>query len=315
MTAPARQAEETRVVNDARAVAAQRVEAALRRLRNKLEDLPTEQLPPVPPGPAEGPSADDTAPLPVVTSAPSDNREAEIGPDAPAPQAPPNTAQPQSADERLHKLVEFMARQEPGLCWAAGDKENGMTVVTTDIAGGWIPPGIAVPADVRLLPPQHRIGTATDLLGPTTAVAAYAPGDPLGWSFGWATELDTAANSVWPRRLPPIDDLGWLLCAATQRRDGLPRIVHTLAKAGAERTAILAAEIDELHACLETTRLQLVSQYPTVDHDLLLDCLLLAATEGIATGDRITANYHFAWYQALNAPAVSKSAQRSENLN
>ncbi|MCV7061197.1 hypothetical protein H7I76_13150 [Mycolicibacterium vaccae] len=68
MTAPARQAEETpRWSTTRRAVAAQRVEAALRRLRNKLEDLPTEQLPPVPPGPAEGPSADDTAPLPVVS--------------------------------------------------------------------------------------------------------------------------------------------------------------------------------------------------------------------------------------------------------
>lgn len=316
LTAPVRQAEETRVVNGARALAAQRVEAALRQLRHKLEDLPTEHLPPVPSGPADGPSADDTQPLPVVASASTDIGAAAIKPDEPARQASTaDTAQPESDDERLQQLVEFMARQEPGLCWAAGDRENGTTVVATDIAGGWIPPGIAVPADVRLLPPQLRIGTATALLGPTTASAAYAPGDPLGWSFGWATELDSEAFSVRARRLPPIDDLGWLLCGATQWRDSLPRIVHTLAKAGAARTGILAAEIDELHDCLDATRLQLVSQYPAVDHDLLLDCLLLAATAGIAAGDRITANYHFAWYQALSTPAVSKSVHRSENMN
>lgn len=79
-----------------------------------------------------------------------------------------------------------------------------------------------------------------------------------------------------------------------------------MAKAGAARTGILAAEIDELRACLETTRLALVGQYPDVDHELLFNCLLLAATEGIAAGDRITANYHFAWYQALSAPSVNR---------
>lgn len=304
-TGPAQQAEEARVVNSARALAAQRVEAALRRLEKTVEDLPTDNLPPISPGRAEGPSAEDTQRLPIIAAVPEEPADEQ-----PAIQEAEAAAQPESDQERLHRLVEFMARQEPGLCWAAGDRENGITVVATDIAEGWIPPGIAVPPDVRLPPPQRRTGDAAAILGPTTVSATYAPGDPLGWSFGWATEFDPAAYSVRARRLPPIDDLGWLLAGATHLRDGLPRMVHTLAKAGAAKTPILETEIEELRVHLETVWLQLLAQYPDVDHTVLLNCLLLAATEGIATGDRLTANYHFAWYQALNAPLPNKRASR-----
>jgi hypothetical protein len=301
---PAQQAEEARVVDNARAVAAQRVEAALRRLGNRLEDLPTDNLPPISPEPGDGPSAEDTQRLPIVTAVPEDP-PADDSPAAPV-QDEVADAEPESDHERLHRLVEFMARQEPGVRWAAGDWETGTTVVATDIAEGWIPPGIAVPPDVRLLPPQRRTGDAAALLGPTTVSATYAPGDPLGWSFGWATEFDPAAYSVRARRLPPIDDLGWLLAGATHMRDGLPRMVHTLAKAGAARTPILETEIAELRAHLETARLQLLAQYPDVEHAVLLNCLLLAATASIATGDRLTANYHFAWYQVFNAPTLKR---------
>lgn len=270
-----------------------------------MEDLPTDNLPPVSSGPGDGPSAEDTQRLPVIVVAPEEPTDEQ-----PATGEVQATDQPESDHERLHRLVEFMARQEPGLCWAAGDYENGTTVVVTDIAEGWIPPGIAVPPDVRLLPPQRRTGDAAALLGPTTVSATYTPGDPLAWSFGWATEFDPAAYSVRARRLPAIDDLGWLLAGATHMRDGLPRMVHTLAKAGAAKTPILETEIEELRVHLETARLQLLAQYPAVDHAGLLNCLLLAATEGIATGDRLTANYHFAWYQALNAPLPNKRSTR-----
>ncbi|PIB78197.1 vegetative cell wall protein precursor [Mycobacterium celatum] len=303
---PAQQAEAARVVNSARAFAAERVEAALRQLDKKIGDLPTDNLPSISAGPGDGPSAEDTQRLPIITAAPEDPADEQ----PPTQEAEEVAAQPESDQERLHRLVEFMARQEPGLCWAAGDQENGMTVVATDLAEGWIPPGIAVPPDVRLLPPQRRTGDVVAILGPTTISATYAPGDPLAWSFGWATELDPAAYSVRARRLPPIDGLGWLLAGATHMRDGLPRMVHTLAKAGAAKTPILETEIEELRAHLETARVQLLAQYPEVDHAVLLNCLLLAATDGIATGDRLTANYHFAWYQALNAPPPHKRPTR-----
>jgi hypothetical protein len=209
-------------------------------------------------------------------------------------------AQPESQRERLERLLKFVARQEPGLRWAVGDREDGTTLLATDLAHGWIPPGLTLPTDVRLLEPARRTGTAAALLGRTTMSATYAPGDPLGW----ATDYDATDTSSQPRELAAIDDLGWVLSEATHWRDGLPRMVNTLAKAGAAGTGILDAEIDILRVYLDSSRYQLLAQYPDVDAGLLLNCLLLAATEGIAT-NLVNANYHFAWFQMLSAPQAS----------
>ena len=100
---------------------------------------------------------------------------------------------------------------------------------------------------------------------------------------------------------PAIDDLGWKLGEVTHWRDGLPRIVHTLAKAGAAHTGIVDAEVDVLRVHSDTARYQLLAQYPDVDPELLSNCLLLAATEAIATDDEVSANYHFVWFEALAA--------------
>ncbi|MGA8125238.1 MAG: DUF5631 domain-containing protein [Mycobacterium sp.] len=209
--------------------------------------------------------------------------------------------QPESERDRLERLLKFVARQEPGLRWAIGTRDDGTTLLVTDLAHGWIPPGITLPADVRLLGPGRRPGTATALLGQTSSLATYAPGDPLGW----ATDYDATETSPQPRELPPVDDLGWILGEATHWRDGLPRMVHTLAKAGAAGTGILDAEIDILRVYLDTSRYQLLAQYPDIDPGLLLNCLLLAATEGMATKNPVNANYHFAWFQMLSAPPGS----------
>jgi hypothetical protein len=174
-------------------------------------------------------------------------------------------------------------------------------LLVTDLAHGWIPPGITLPAEVRLLPPERRTGNATALLGLTPTLATYAPSDPLGW----AVDYDVTDTSSQPRELPAVDDLGWLLSEATHWRDGLPRMVHTLAKAGAAGTGVIDAEIDILRVYLDTSRYQLFAQYPDIDNGLLLNCLLLAATEGIATGSLVNANYHFAWFQMLSAPPAS----------
>jgi Family of unknown function (DUF5631)/Family of unknown function (DUF5632) len=209
----------------------------------------------------------------------------------------------ESDQERLQRLLKFVARQEPGLRWAVGDRADGTTVVVTDLAHGWIPSGIMLPAGVRLLTPERRSGNATALLGQTTRSVAYTPG---GVPLGWAAEFDAVEPSLQPRELPMVDDLGWLLSEATHWRDGLPRMVHTLAKAGAARTGIMEAEIDVLRVHLDTARYQLLAQYPDVDAALLLNCLLLAASERTATGDTVSANYHFAWFQMLSAPPVSR---------
>ena len=210
-------------------------------------------------------------------------------------------AEPEPERERLERLLKFVARQEPGLRWAVGNREDGTRLLVTDLAHGWIPPGITLPSDVRLLAPHRRTGNAAALLGQVTLSATYAPSDPLGW----ATDYDVADTSSQPRELPAIDDLGWVLSEATHWRDGLPRMIHTMAKAGAAGTGILDAEIDILRVYLDTSRYQLLAQYPDVDAGLLLNCLLLAATEGIATGNLVNANYHFAWFQMLSAPPAS----------
>jgi len=213
--------------------------------------------------------------------------------------APPDESE--SERERLERLLKFVARQEPGFRWAIGNRADGTTLLVTDLAHGWIPPGITLPADVRLLEPDRRAGNAAALLGQTAVLATYAPGDPLGW----ASDYDVTDTSSQPRELPAVDDLGWLLSEATHWRDGLPRMVNTLAKAGSAGTGVIDAEIDILRVYLDTSRYQLFAQYPDIDDGLLLNCLLLAATEGIATGNLVNANYHFAWFQMLSTPPAS----------
>ena len=216
-------------------------------------------------------------------------------------QQPAPPVESESEHERLERLLKFVARQEPGLRWAIGNREDGITLLVTDLAHGWIPPGITLPADVRLQEPGRRVGNAAALLGQTAVLATYAPGDPLGW----ASDYDVTDTSSQPRELPAVDDLGWLLSEATHWRDGLPRMVNTLAKAGAGGTGVIDAEIDILRVYLDTSRYQLFAMYPDIDSGLLLNCMLLAATEGIATGNLVNANYHFTWFQMLSAPPAS----------
>jgi Family of unknown function (DUF5631)/Family of unknown function (DUF5632) len=243
----------------------------------------------------EVPAVEPPSPVPAAG-------HAEPGTDVPeATRHLPVVEPAESERDRLERLLKFVARQEPGLRWAIGTREDGTTLLVTDLAHGWIPPGITLPAEVELLEPARRTGAAAALLGQTTLSAKYAPGDPLGW----ATDYEVTDTSSQPRELPAVDDLGWVLGEATHWRDGLPRMVNTLAKAGAAGTGIVEAEIDILRVYLDTSRYQLLAQYPDVDSGLLLNCLLLAATEGIATKNQVSANYHFAWFQLLSAPPAS----------
>lgn len=258
----------------------------LEELSSLLQEIAPLTQPPIEPPPP--------APQPVIDEAEASRHLPVIEPAA--------AAEPSESDrDRLERQLKFVARQEPGLRWAVGLREDGSTLLVTDLAHGWIPPGLKLPTDVQLLEPGRRKGTAATLLGQTTLVATYAPGDPLGWAMDYEV-TDTSSR---PRELPPVDDLGWVLGEATHWRDGLPRMVNTLARAGAAGTGIVDAEIDILRVYLDTSRYQLLAQYPDVDPGLLLNCLLLAATEGIATKNNVLANYHFAWFQLLSSPPAS----------
>ncbi|RAU98595.1 hypothetical protein DQP56_11970 [Mycolicibacter senuensis] len=243
-----------------------------------------------------------TAAVPAAAEPATAPPSPEPVPAEPIPATPAPPAITESSEQRLQRLLAFVARQEPGLRWAIGTLADGRTLLVTDVAGGWIPSGIELPAGVHLLEPGRRSGTATAMLGAPAESASYSPGDRLGW----ASDFGATDASVQPRELEPIDDLGWQLSEATHWRDGLPRMANTLAKAGSAGTGVLDAEIDLLRVHLDTLRYQLLAQYPDTDLTLVLNCMLLAATEGVATGDTVAANYHYSWFRALSAPAAGQ---------
>ncbi|MGH3967441.1 MAG: DUF5632 domain-containing protein, partial [Mycobacterium sp.] len=148
-----------------------------------------------------------------------------------------------TAQTRLQRLVDFVARQEPRLRWAAGDRPDGTTVLATDLASGWIPPDIDIPSVVQLLDPARRRGDIESLLGAVTVTAGYAP---LHYVPDADEHTDPVPASPRPRHGPVVDELGWELGQATKWRDGLPRLAHTLAKAASTGTGVLDSEIDLL---------------------------------------------------------------------
>lgn len=154
-----------------------------------------------------------------------------------------------------------------------------------------------LPAGTEVLAPARRGGNLRALLSGTEMSATYSPGDPF--DRGRATPSGPAGAA---RLAPAVDDLGWQLVEATRRREGLARITHTLVRAAATGTGVVAAELDVLRVHLDTARYQLLARYPGLDAAALSNCLLLAATDALATGDRDTANYHFAWFQVFDAP-------------
>lgn len=306
----ARQAEEARVINVARAFAVLRVESTVRQLRREPLGFSPEYLSlrpaPSPPSqivPRPEPPEPNVEPEPeIITS--GESRPAgrpepvliESASEIVVPKLPE-----ESDEQRLRRFLLYVARQEPGLKWAVGLREDRATVLLTDVAHGWIPPGVALPAGVTLLEPARRRGGVAALLGATVLSATYTPGDP----FGDASQFEGTASSTAVRRAEPVDDLGWQLTEATHWRDGLPRMAYTMAKAGAAGTGVVEAELDILRVHLDTVRYQLLARYPDIEPAVLLNCLLLAATESIASGDLAAANYHFAWFKALTAPPPS----------
>lgn len=256
--------------------------------------------------PAEEP-AEDTRDEPAAASQEVPVEPAAVSQEAPAEEAEPVVAAPTAIEKpvkptgfdngRLNRLLEFVVRQEPRLSWAIGDRADGTTVLVTDLAHGWIPSGISLPAGVRLLEPERRSGRVAALIGDTARVVTYAPGDSLRRSADFAA----TRSSVDPRQLPAIDDLARVLSQVTRAHAELPKIVTRLADAAAAGTFVVDQEVDVLRVHLDTARYQLLVQYPNVNPGLLLKCMLMAATEGIASGDTVSANYHLAWYRMLGS--------------
>lgn len=204
-----------------------------------------------------------------------------------------------TARARLQRIVDAVARQEPRLAWAAGDRTDETTVLVSDLASGWVPPGIDIPAGVTLPEPALRRGDLESLLGEVAVVASYRPEHYI------PDEDEPTPTSPRPRSAPEIEDLGWELNQATHWRDGLPRLVHTLAKAGSAGTGVLDSEVALLHEELSQVREQVLESYPDdVDPVAVGNWQLIAAIAALVDGDKTGANYHFAWFQALSHGTV-----------
>lgn len=207
------------------------------------------------------------------------------------------TAAQSAARTRLRRLVEAVARQEPRLRWAVGEREDGTTVLVTDLDNGWIPPGIEIPTGVTLLAPEHRRGGFETLLRDAALVETWSPGQFLANEE--ATE--PVAMSLRARDLPTVDDLNWEITQATNWRDGLPRLAHTLTKAVVGGTGVLDTETDLLREHLRAISDSVCTTYPdAVDTQSVGTWQLLAAIDALVNGRNTELNYHFAWFRALH---------------
>jgi Family of unknown function (DUF5632) len=197
---------------------------------------------------------------------------------------------------RLDRIVGFVARQEPQVCWAVGDRSDGTTVLACDLAFGWIPPRIALPVDVELLAPAASRNHAgiEELLGGVTRVAVYRP----GCAMAKATELLSIPA---PRASPPIrrkDLIGQLIRDASNRA-GIAPAVRAAITALAAGNPVAAIGLQGVVAHVDAARRQLLSDYPLLDESVLGDCLLLCAIESSLLGDGAAATYHYRWFESV----------------
>lgn len=195
----------------------------------------------------------------------------------------------------LEPLVGSLARQEPSLKWLIGERPDGSTVVVTDVLSGWIPPGVVLAAGLTVLAPQRRDGRMEDWVGPLQGSARYAPGDRIDGRRATSSRVTEEPFAV----VEVADNLGWSLGEATLLHEGIPRIVHTLARAAAAGTGVNEAELDVLRVHVETAVQTMLSAYPDVNEQMAVSCMLMGATEAMAGQHATLAAYHFGWYQAF----------------
>ena len=193
--------------------------------------------------------------------------------------------------DRLKAVLTAAARQEPRLRWAVGERTDGIVILATDLAGGWIPPDIQIPADVRLLDPGVRSGKPAELLRDCAIVVTHTPGQQL------SPQPTVMPLSVTAREVAAGHDLGWELAQATRWRDGLPRLAHTLARAATTGTGWLESEAELLRDHVGTAADRVLAGYPESIHpNEVGNWQLLASITALLSSDPVAATYHFAWF-------------------
>ncbi|ORA95553.1 Tat (twin-arginine translocation) pathway signal sequence containing protein [Mycobacterium marseillense] len=265
---------------------------------------------PVAPSPASSPSAGGPLVSPVErTAAGAAAGHAGAGSSAMASASAASAATGATAgavsgraaeQQRLQRLVDAVARQEPRLSWAAGLRDDGTTTLVTDLAGGWMPPHVRLPAHVTLLEPTPRRHDANvvDLLGAITVAAAHHANTYVA-EPGFdepALSGDRPARSA----APHVDELGPTLVEAVRRRDGLPRIAQAVAAPAVRKTGVLEREVEMLRECVADIQHSVMTAYPKHDPAAVGDWMLLAAIEALIDGHEYLTNYHMAWFDAIS---------------
>ncbi|VAZ96360.1 hypothetical protein LAUMK35_03314 [Mycobacterium pseudokansasii] len=194
-----------------------------------------------------------------------------------------------------------MARQEPALSWAAGLRDDARTtLLVTDLAGGWIPPHVRLPAHLTLLEPatRRRDATVEDLLGAVTVAAVH---HPHGYVSEAGPDAPALSGDRTARSAPTIDELGPTLIDHVRRQDGLPRVAQAVAIAAVRKYGVPDNEAELIRDKTTEIRQSVLTAYP--DHDIasVVDWMLLAAIGALIDGDQTGANYHLAWALATTS--------------
>lgn len=207
---------------------------------------------------------------------------------------------------RCDDLVAAVARQEPRVRWGAATRSDGSTLLVTDLAGGWIPPHVKTPEGVTLVSPQAAMWAPrrplVDMLGENLFQSVYEPGAEIAEA--------SVPLSDWVRHVEDVSDMRWSLRKASEWRDGLPRLAHTMAKAWATNAGVRPIEVDQLREHLNATRTAVLGDYAggVVNGHVLGNWMLLAAIDALVAGDSVSGTYHYRWFEALRQADVAASS-------
>lgn len=207
---------------------------------------------------------------------------------------------------RCDDLVAAVARQEPRVRWGAATRSDGSTLLVTDLAGGWIPPHVKTPEGVTLVSPRAAMWAPrrplVDMLGENLFQSVYEPGAEIAEA--------SVPLSDWVRHVEDVSDMRWSLRKASEWRDGLPRLAHTMAKAWATNAGVRPIEVDQLREHLNATRTAVLGDYAggIVNGHVLGNWMLLAAIDALVAGDSVSGTYHYRWFEALRQADVAVSS-------
>lgn len=211
-----------------------------------------------------------------------------------------NRATTVDSNSQLARQLTFVVRQAPRVAWVAGMREDGSTVMATDVAHGWIPPRLVLPAGAVCLAPAFRSKARWEaVIAALRPHVSYVPGEP----FPAADPVGVMSCASTPQTVahPDSGKVVHRIAHHVTMRDGFPPAIRSAVAAAAAGRPTVPAALSVVFAHVDTTCHQILSDYPLVDNAVLGDCMLLAAIEGVITGNDVSAMYHAAWYEALFA--------------